>query len=651
MDFQKWSSSFEKAVACCVQGSVGQGDRSFFGRGQLTKPRKRRVNAPTMKHARPGEVVQASGFLNRAVAAWYKQLRRIQSYCHAVKSVRRAETVLSRASLWHSILVAHGFRGGFRSWWVDRPFQHQGAPRVLPAYPPDEHVAQIVYDDFVHNYRRFEHWQLQRRRDSCRAKTLSTTKALYAPTRKDAKPPLDALEDVTAQVISVTDTTHNLVSVPLDFPVGSVSHWTLQDFPARVQQVGGQLQIDTDLVLASGQKLACHQMVTDTEVIHERLIQLWSPRWNKHLEVPDSAWDRACQHAAETLPAGIISLPPITVQDFRKAVHAFKPTAATGPCGWTRADLAHLTDMQIQSVIDGYHEIEQGRPWPKQWAVGLIHCLQKRDNCTTVDGFRPITVTSLFYRLFAGFRAGQILSQLSRRADTLQCGFMQGHQAADVWYFVGVCLEIAACQTTPVHGLTADLVKAYNTLPRRPAFKCLEILGVPPWFLRSWQAHLAGFERYFVVRRCTSPPVMSVTGFPEGCPLACAAMTALDFLWHWTIKLAVPRVLPVRFVDNLELLCDRLDDLHLAAEHQSNLCQLLDVEIDLPRLFAWSSSPGGRRELRGRGYKVSLGERDLGGQVVYRRQLRNRVLTDRIADTLPFSRSCEQLQSPRQLRS
>ena len=128
-------------------------------------------------------------------------------------------------------------------------------------------------------------------------------------------------------------------------------------------------------------------------------------------------------------------------------------------------------------------------------------------------------------------------------------------------------------------------------------------------------------------------------------------MTALDFLWHWTIKLAVPRVLPVSFVDNLESLCDRLDDLYLAAEHQSNLCQLLDVEIDLPRLFAWSSSPGGRRELRGRGYKVSLGERDLGGQVVYRRQLRNRVLTDRIADTLPFSRSCEQLQSPRQLRS
>ena len=107
-----------------------------------------------------------------------------------------------------------------------------------------------------------------------------------------------------------------------------------------------------------------------------------------------------------------------------------------------------------------------------------------------------------------------------------------------------------------------------------------------------------------IVQRCTSRPILSVTGIPEGCPLACAAMTALDFLWHWTIKLSVPRVLPVSFVDNLELICDRLDDLCRAVESQAGLCRLLDVEIDLPRLFAWSSSPAGRRDLRGKGYNI-----------------------------------------------
>ena len=169
-------------------------------------------------------------------------------------------------------------------------------------------------------------------------------------------------------------------------------------------------------------------------------------------------------------------------------------------------------------------------------------------------------------------RAGQILAQLSGQAAKMQCGFMQGKEAADVWYLVGVCHELATHQSVPVHGIVADLVKACNTLPRRPVFFCLARLGVPTWFLSAWQTHLAQFERYFVAKHCTSPPLLSVTEFPEGCPLACAAMTAVDFFWHWAMSSSVPRVLPVSFVDNVELLCNSLPDLLASAAAQERFC-------------------------------------------------------------------------------
>ena len=496
LDFGSWSASFELQVSKCLDNAVGQADRSFYGRGAITKPRFRRIQAPLIRNSRPGELPPASGFLNRSVAAWYKQLRRLQSYCHSIKSPRAADTYLSRAALWNSVVRAHGFSGGFKKWWLQRPYKSQGAPSCLPLLPPDVHLAQLVFDDFAQNYRRYEHWQLQRRRESCRNKLLSSTQALYTCTRKPSKAPLDCLVDSHAQSIQVVDTSQNLVRVPSPFQVTDAASWTLQGQPARVQAVGDCYQVDSDLVLASGQSLSCNTMVTAPEEIHDRLYQLWSPRWNRHADVPDEVWDSVCRSASETLPAGKIELPPITVQDFKKAVKAFKPRAATGPCGWTRADLAHLTDCQIQHLIDGYHLVESGHAWPKQWCVGLIHCLQKKESSTDVDGYRPITVTSLFYRLFAGIRSGQILSQLARAADAMQCGFMQGHQAADVWYFIGVCLELSTYQSTPVHGLVADLVKAYNTLPRRPTFRCLEVLGVPKWFSLAWQAHLHAFERY-----------------------------------------------------------------------------------------------------------------------------------------------------------
>eukprot|EP00435_Cladocopium_sp_Y103_P025615 s3418_g6.t1 len=588
-----------------------------------------------MRPNRPGEIPSASGFLNRAVSAWYKQMRRIQSYRHAVFSSRAADNYHSRASLWHSILVAPGFQGGFQVWWRSRPVQHQGSPLDLPRLPPDQPVTQLIYEDFFQNFKHFEHWQLQRRRESCRHKLQSSSKGIYACVRKQSKPPLDYLVDSHSQVITVQDTAHNLVSVPLPFPESATAHWTLQGQPARVSKQGDLYQIDSDFLLASGQSLVCHEMVTSTEIIQDRLCRLWSPRWNRHAEVPSEAWDAVCQYAANTLPRGQVSLPAITIEEFRRATHAFKVHAATGPCGWSRSDLLHLTDSQVQTIIDGYHAIEQGLMWPKQWCVGLIHCLQKRDTSTTVDGYRPITVMSIFYRLFAGIRSAQILSQLSGQADAMQCGFMKGRQASDVWYFVGVCLELATCQNSTVFGLVADLVKAYNTLPRRPVFFCLELLGVPRWFLSSWWAHLQAFERFFVVRKCTSDPLVSVTGFPEGCPLACAAMTALDCLWHWAMRSQVPRVLPISFVDNLELVCDRSSDLLAASSAQSTLCALLDLELDIPRLYAWASTPAGRRELKANGFQVSLSERDLGGQVVYSRQLRNKILQDRVESVIP----------------
>eukprot|EP00435_Cladocopium_sp_Y103_P028210 s1936_g7.t1 len=634
--FHKWSHAFERAVSGCIEHAAGRVDKSFYGRGRLTKPVQRRLNAPLLKPHRPGEVAPVSGFLNRAVAAWYKQVRRLQSFCHAAKSSRSAETYESRMALWHSVLEARGFQGSFKLWWPSRPYPHQGSPSVLPALPPDSVNAQLIHDDFLQNFRRFELWQLKRRKESTQAKLQAATKTLFTTVRKPSKPPLDFLVDSHSRNITVVDTVENIIQVPEPFPVSDTAHWTLQGLPARVKPVPTGYQVDSDFALATGQTLTCHHMICNTEVIHGRLRNLWSPRWNKHAEVPSSHWDRVCQYAAETLPESQIVLPPITSQDFRKAAKAFKPAAATGPCGWTRADINHLSDAQIDDILQGYHAIEQGQPWPKQWSVGLIHCLQKRDTSVSVEEYRPITVMSLFYRLFAGIRAGQILAQLSSFAVSMQCGFMKGREAADVWYFIGICLELAAHQAVPLHGLVADLVKAYNTLPRKPVFFCLARLGVPVWFLKAWENHLSHFERFFVVRRCTGDPLTSVTGFPEGCPLACTAMTALDFFWHWAVRTRVPRALPVSFVDNLELLCDDLPSLLAAAAEQDALCHALDLEIDRPRLYAWSSVASGRHELKSRGYNISLADRDLGGQVIYSRQLRNRMLTDRIESVLPF---------------
>ena len=67
-----------------------------------------------------------------------------------------------------------------------------------------------------------------------------------------------------------------------------------------------------------------------------------------------------------------------------------------------------------------------------------------------------------------------------------------------------------------------------------------------------------------------------------------------------------------------------------------DFCSPLDLFVDHSQLYAWSTSPSGRRELKSLGFKVCLAQRDLGGQVCYTASLRNRVLTDRMASVQPY---------------
>ena len=126
----------------------------------------------------------------------------------------------------------------------------------------------------------------------------------------------------------------NVICVPEAFPVDNVTHWTLQDHPAVVNIHPDGYRVESDLLLANNHVLTCHVAVHDTATIHNRLIDLWSPRWNKHQDVPDCHWDQILGFARGHMQYEPFDLPPITSKDFRRVIGAFKSIAAAGPCGW-----------------------------------------------------------------------------------------------------------------------------------------------------------------------------------------------------------------------------------------------------------------------------------------------------------------------------
>jgi hypothetical protein len=94
-----------------------------------------------------------------AVLKWFRQLRRIQSYCHAIKANKNhAEAVIYRTELWTAIRKSNGFSPDFPGWWEQQEFVQ--AVGILPLQPPAADLAVLIYEAFHHAFRAFERWHL-----------------------------------------------------------------------------------------------------------------------------------------------------------------------------------------------------------------------------------------------------------------------------------------------------------------------------------------------------------------------------------------------------------------------------------------------------------------------------------------------------------
>ena len=632
--YKKWCGDVEKAVfASAPAVPVRKGG---CHRGETLKPRLRPAQAPIPKTSREGEAAIAHSFLGRGVQLWFQQVRRFESLLHAMKNTNPSEGLIQvRSRTWQSIRQAKGFRNGFVSWWRMREVQTQGVPSALPVLCPDRQVLILIAAEFRRNYEKFEQWHVQQRRRLATSRMHQAHEQCFKVVRNDTKGQLDTLVDECAQEIVVHGGSPCLVTVAKPFPQDHVIGWQINGEPAQVRSTEGGYVVESDLLLCTGQILTCFSVVPEIWQIQDRLAQLWSQRWSRHQDVPEGQWNRILDFIDHCVPRGSLTLPSITYEQWIATVKNLKLRAARGPDGWSRLDLLSLPRHLTLQMIQLFETLEAGHEWPQQLLQALIHVLEKKQGASKVNDFRPITLLCLPYRIWASLRTHQLLAHLSTLADDFQCGFTVGRQASDLWYLVQADIEVAGITGARISGVVGDLVKAYNLLPRRPAWRALEVLGVPSSFLNTWQLFLEGLERRFVVRQSCGDSLGSVTGFPEGCPLSCCAMHAIDIVWHAYQKRYASMARSMSYVDNLELISAQPSGVLHALGVLREFCTVLDVELDEQKLYGWANNTSDRQVLRHFGLSVEYSARDVGGQMNYGNKKHISVLVARLKSLVP----------------
>lgn len=97
-------------------------------------------------------------------------------------------------------------------------------------------------------------------------------------------------------------------------------------------------------------------------------------------------------------------------------------------------------------------------------------------------------------------------------------------------------------------GLSCDLTKCFNTLPRWPSVRLLEHLGIPKPLCQVFFRSIKRATQTFAIEGACSPLCTATTCFAEGCPWSVLVMSA--FCWMMYHLLKPTGVTPACYYDN-----------------------------------------------------------------------------------------------------
>eukprot|EP00435_Cladocopium_sp_Y103_P008923 s91_g2.t1 len=529
---------------------------------------------------------------------------------------------------------------------VEKYADHLHSHANMPKAAPHQKGRAATKEEFTVQYRSLEASLTKTRFEYAKQRRTKDPMLIYRDLQKDRAEPVQTIVQKVTLPFQQSSSVDNLTTLTFAEPLPeSIQTVSVNQIPVQVQQTGAkEIRMDTTTADQLEGHIVLHKNVGDIPSILAAFEAEWKPRWQRHDEVNPAHWDPAIDFFKTALPHRQVEFPPITIELWRKTVSKKKKGAAIGPDGVSKQDLLAMPDSTLNQMLQIIHAVENGSDWPSQAVTGLVAALAKKPTAAAVGEFRPICIFSIFYRTWSTLRGKQCLQFLQSIVPQTLLGNIPGRSPKKLWYHVQQCIEHAYGSTDEIAGTVIDLVKCFNTLPRKVLQDLATHIGIPWTVVGPWSKALQQMTRRFQVRGAIGQPLLSTTGYPEGCALSVVAMAICNVGLEVYMFHRFPRVQTWSFVDNIELLATSANDAIDACEGLNSFCELLDLQIDEGKSYLWCNTATGRKTILTSGRNRRFYARDLGGHLNYTKICSNATIQDKIVELTPFwsrlARSC-----------
>ena len=623
--FVLWSGAVENLFYDSIALKPGQvlGSRNkFLGRCTIREPEKIPASPVRVRHGRPGDIDLGADSAPLRTRQWLKQARRLSQL---IGMINKGTSQTLCDELWVAIFRATGFRKSFQHWLTCAHQIHVGflCPD-LETLSKLKSIMQQLAEFSVRTAAAEKAFEFKKALDE--SFKFSGGKNGFKSIREAPLPEVTHLvQHMKPKLMRVRwsgpKTSLHVVN-PDDFQAGLPLMTAKESWKIKAV-IGSVLRLDRPISFRDACRAHCERIVHQPAEMSEVMYAGWQQYWNR--DSPETDWSefRALIHALPQWQK--YDYLPLTLEDFRFAMNKTKKKSMKGACSWSAMELMNLPDAAAQALIAIFNCIEGGLGWPVSMMEAFVICLAKQLGDLSWKDVRPITVTSMLYRVWGRCRTHQLLKWIALQVPRfVDASFAEATNL--MWARTLEIIDDAFENSTPKVGVVFDLVKAFNTFGREPIALLATHLGVPPPIVHSWMSALKGLSRRFIFHGSMSRSFQASTGVPEGCGLSVVAVNLLAFVFVFVVSVMDASACPSAYADNWAVVYEGVPELQRGVEVIVELCNKMKLMLSPQKSWVWATRATDRKKLHdiqacGQVIPVLTRGVELGADMRYSRQL------------------------------
>ena len=589
-----WTQITENVLANAARDQNNEPVRfttAHFQRHKGPKFKNIPVSQPVAKLGRTGDEQTT----NMQGPVWHRQhlrqLRRLQTMVNLSKARDRELTdanQLACQQLYKRIVEAPGFKGGFPIWVVTN--LHIPWPLICPDTPNLDKIYQCFREYFYQVDKQLGKEQREHTKQVFQKDWENGGRLSFKAIKEEGPQPLCFVaKTVTVKVkktrwtkqgvtVLQVDTTHNLQK---DLPI------VFQGQQRNIVTVNtNSLTVDKPLFLRDQNfGLKQVQYIYQPQQAGKEVVDAWNGYLQR--DQPDDRWEQA-EEILTMIPQGPqIEVPEFEVELWRRVQAKTPCRSARGSCGFSVREIRNIPEWLLIILFKIFTAIETEGTWPQNWVFAFTVLLPKTENPSNAMDLRPITILSRVYRQWSRYRAIALIAGLTKLVPNTVAGGTSRMSALLLAGHVQDMLEDED-NLKSLCGLTVDIVKCYNTIPRYPLALFMMKLGWPVKIIKAYMSALYMMRRTFLVLNSASEWQHATTGIPEGCALAVASMLTLSVVVFHFVKYHSPTADAITFADNWSFVFENSTQATDIIHRLEDFCAALRLRLSIPKSWTWA---------------------------------------------------------------